>query len=462
MLLKSEERERGNHLIMNVYTYVLKHLDKSLIRPLIITLSVTTSVVVLFIVSDNIQEIPIISGIEESEPSMVLHDSAQTDQIEMKRVPEFWLQPRAFSDGNPVWGPDITTPFEIIWKIDTGRELFAGPVLLDGILYFGGNDGLFRAVSAGNGSFIWSFNINCGICGEAAVDSSMVYFGGQDGYLYALSRKNGSRIWSAGIGYHIFAGTAILSDTLVITGNSAGNIVALRCSDGELVWSDSPGGVVLGPAVSASIIVFTTENGIVAAYNPGGERIWIHDFSGTASAPSISDSCVFVGFSDGTIRSFQLNTGEILWSTDLTSSSIRTVISRPVTVDDQLFAGTCDSRLVCINLSSGDIQWEQNFENWVQVAPIVGKNLIYLPCDDQRLHVIDRFSGTKLDSIEIYGYAGTPPLLADSVLYLGTTSGEFMALRGRFPEETSSDEVQEEVQEEEVQEEEEEIDNENE
>ena len=341
-----------------------------------------------------------------------------------------WPQPRGSASGNSMWGPDLGPPFEELWHLHTGREFFAGPALAGDMIYIGCNDGFFRALDVDNGNVAWSMPTSCGFCGEAAVDSARAYVGGQDGYVYAIDRFSGTREWSAGLGYHIFAGTALAGDSLVVTGNSAGSIAALYRHDGSLCWSDCPGGVILGPAVHDSTIVFTSEAGGVHAYDLcGGER-WAASFAGVASAPSLDPAWVYVGFSDGTVRRLGLLDGRVGWSTDLTSSASRSLVSRPVLTDSMVLVGTCDNRLVCLGRSSGDILWESHFDNWMQVPPAIGDSVAYAPGDDQILHMIDLSTGESMDSLEMDGYAGTPPVVSGDRIFFGTAMGDLYAYRG--------------------------------
>ncbi len=374
------------------------------------------------------------AAVDTSNAEVSLQDSLQSIALLSDPVlPDYWMQGRGTPSGNAGWGgKDISAPFDTLWILDDvgGREFFSAPAHNEGNIYLGCNDGRLRCLDMATGNVKWSFDTPCGICGEPAVDSTMVYFGGQDGTVYALDKNTGVEMWSTALGYHIFCNVAIFSDTLLLTGNSVGRISALDARSGDLIWGDELDGVVLGPVTADSTLVFSTENGDVAAFNSSGRVLWEHSYHSQASPPSASGSSVIVGFSDGYIRNFNLRTGETIFETDITSQPLRCVISRPVIVDSLIFAGTCDSRLVCIGLYSGELVWQQNFENWIQLPPVIGKHSIYVSCDDRRLHVLDKTSGMKLDSIEMGGYSGTAPLLLDNILYYGTTSGEFFALTG--------------------------------
>jgi outer membrane protein assembly factor BamB len=349
-------------------------------------------------------------------------------------LPGLWLQPRGTSMGNASWGPAVTAPFDTVWNVNTGFEFFSAPALCGGDIFIGCNDGRFRRIEVSSGSTVWSYGISCGICGEAAVDSSRVYFGGQDGYVYALDRSSGALEWSAGLGYHVFADVAVLADTLVVTGNSVGQVAALNVSDGSVVWDRTPGGLVLGPCVVDSLVVFSTEDGVVTVYDPSGERLWNRDFPAQASAPSATRHAVYAGFSDGVVRKLDLLSGETVWETDLTSAGGRTVLSRPVVVDSLVLVGSCDSRLVLLDERTGEQRWESEFENWIQVPPAVADSVVFVTGDDQRLHLLDLGTGEALHSMDIGGYSGSAPLYLDGLLIFGTASGELFALRGTAPE----------------------------
>ncbi|NOQ22528.1 MAG: PQQ-binding-like beta-propeller repeat protein [Candidatus Aegiribacteria sp.] len=415
---------------------------------LIIGISLIVALILLFLISMLFNSPGSDGGLGQVVPA----DSSDTetltvieDELFLEEIPEFWLQARALSTGNAGWGPDIVAPFDKLWFIrsNAGREFFSSPAFVDGVLYFGCNDGNLRAVDAAHGSVKWTFATVCGISGEPAVDSTTVYFGGQDGIIYALDRFSGNKRWSAGLGYHVFCNTAILSDTLILTGNSMGKICALNARTGEPVWDDEIGGIILGPVIVDSMAVFSTESGNIVAFDPEGNRLWARDYSSQASPPSADDTGVYAGFSNGVVRKFSLHDGHVMWETDIVSSASRCLLARPVIVGDVVLAATNDGQLISLAASDGTLLWRQNFDNWIQLPPAVGQEMVYVACDDQRMHILDLNTGAKLDSLEMDGYSGTAPLLVNGTLYFGNTSGDFIALRGTVPEEDSLETAEE-------------------
>lgn len=359
----------------------------------------------------------------------------QSESIPAELPPELWLQASGSSSGNPAWAPAIVAPFDTLWSISTGRELFSPPAFSGNMIFIAGNDKVLRGINKLSGSQVWSRTVTCGLSGGVAADSTTVYFSGQDGYMYALNIETGSERWKTGLGYHIFTDACIFSDSIVLAGNSMGSIAALSRNTGALVWSDTMDGLLLGPAVSESIAVFSSEAGAVGAWDMQGNSLWSRGFTSQPSAPSIKSGVVYIGFSTGKILALSLLTGETLWETALENVRGRAVVSRPALVgDSKLVAGTCDGRVFCLESSSGELLWETEFENWITVTPAVCDTIVYASCDDNRIHLLSLNTGLIIDAIETGSYSGTPPVLMGGVLYTGNSAGDFTAIAGSLPD----------------------------
>ncbi len=349
--------------------------------------------------------------------------------------PELWLQAYGSSSGNAAWGNPIVAPFDTVWSISTGRELFSPPAIVGGIIFIAGNDKVLRGINRDSGEQIWSRSVTCGLSGGVAADSTTVYFSGQDGYMYAINSETGSEKWKTGLGYHIFTDACVFCDSLVLAGNSMGSIAALSRRTGALIWSDTLDGLLLGPAVSESIAVFSSEAGAVGAWDIEGNSLWSRGFTSQPSSPSIRSGTVFLGFSSGKVLALSLLTGETLWESALAGVSGRTVVTRPAVVGDSLLvAGTCDGRVFCLSTQTGELVWETEFENWVSVTPAVCDTIVYASCDDNRIHLLSLDSGQAIDTIETGSYSGTPPVIIGGVLYTGNSAGDFTAITGVLPE----------------------------
>ena len=380
-----------------------------------------------------------------SDPAMPLQEPAaevnqavpiveQGTVVPMEQPPDLWLQAYGSSSGNAAWGHPVVAPFDTLWTISTGRELFSTPAFVGDMIFLAGNDKILRGINRDSGLQEWTRTVTCGLSGGVAADSTTIYFSGQDGYVYALNRETGSERWKTGLGFHVFTDACVFCDSLVLAGNSAGSIAALNRENGSLIWSDTMDGLLLGPAASDSIAVFTSEAGSAGAWDISGNSIWSRGFTSQPSSPSIGSGLVFIGFSTGKVLALSLQTGETIWETALDNVQGRAVVSRPALAGDSLLvAGTCDGRVFCLESGNGQLLWETEFENWISVTPAVCDTIVYASCDDNRIHLLSLNTGLPIDAIETGSYSGTSPVIIEGVLYTGNAAGDFTAVRGTSP-----------------------------
>ncbi len=60
------------------------------------------------------------------------------------------------------------------------------PVIADGVVVVGANDGRVSAVALADGALRWEFALGGPVTGSAAIADGMIYVGCEDGTLYAL------------------------------------------------------------------------------------------------------------------------------------------------------------------------------------------------------------------------------------------------------------------------------------
>src|ERR1043166_5727196 len=81
------------------------------------------------------------------------------------------------------------------WKFHTGGMVIGSPVVVNGNVYFGSDDGNFYAVDAETGAQKWVLEARSRIPSTPAVDGGTVYFGVYSGSFLALDAGNGSLKW---------------------------------------------------------------------------------------------------------------------------------------------------------------------------------------------------------------------------------------------------------------------------
>ena len=85
------------------------------------------------------------------------------------------------------------------WKAHLGGQIFASPVVADGIAYIGTTAGTLFAVDLADGSLRWSSALGYPVYASAQVTDDAVFISSDGGYLHRLDRKTGREQWRSSI-----------------------------------------------------------------------------------------------------------------------------------------------------------------------------------------------------------------------------------------------------------------------
>jgi outer membrane protein assembly factor BamB len=179
-----------------------------------------------------------------------------------------------------------------IWKSeDLGGQLVATPVLSDeGLLYVGvfgsvtddqNKTSRLAAVNAADGSTAWWTPVRGWVWAAPVLSDGVLYFGDQEGYIYALDAKEGQPVWSArqldnSAARAIVAAPLIVEDKLYI-GNKAGNLYAINLADGSESWMKPVGGqIYTTPLLVNDLLVIAPMNfeSLLVTFQLNGSPGW--------------------------------------------------------------------------------------------------------------------------------------------------------------------------------------------
>ena len=206
----------------------------------------------------------------DSSPTAGIHP-AKTSSLDRQRLMGLSAEPGTWLTGGRDFQQSHFSPLDQIhtgnvtelgyaWHLDLPSEhgYEATPVMVDGVLYGSGPQGIAFAVDAQSGDLLWQFDpeidpqfmrkVCCGVVNRGvALWGDSVFVGALDGYLFALDRADGSVRWRADTlidrdrGYTI-TGAPYLAGDLVIIGNAGaefdarGYITAYDSTTGEQRW----------------------------------------------------------------------------------------------------------------------------------------------------------------------------------------------------------------------------------
>jgi outer membrane protein assembly factor BamB len=170
---------------------------------------------------------------------------------------------------------------------------------------------------------------------------------------------------------------------VAVFGTSDGQIAALDTGSGELRWvSGVLGEVLAAPAVSATSVAVRSVDGRlrVLDINDGVERWNVEQpvprltLRGT-SAPAISGDTVVAGFDNGRVAAYSLRDGQPRWENVVAPARGRTEVERladvdsPINIVDQdVYTASFNGRTASLALESGQILWSQDVSSYQGLA----------------------------------------------------------------------------------------------
>ena len=83
------------------------------------------------------------------------------------------------------------------------RLQLSSPAVVNGVVYFGSDDGNVYALNASTGAKLWSYATGDGVDSSPAVANGVVYVGSDDGNVYALNASTGAKLWSYATGRRV-------------------------------------------------------------------------------------------------------------------------------------------------------------------------------------------------------------------------------------------------------------------
>lgn len=208
-----------------------------------------------------------------------------------------------------------------------------------------------------------------------------------DGHLVARDLADGTIIWRIDARSSL---TPATSGDMVFTLES-GEIVARHQETGETAWripfSDSRTPLVWD---NSWLIATITSGTVVAIRASDGDVIWRQDVgSEIRGRPVLAADRVYIAGTDRVIA-LQIESGEHLWDRRLGGPP-----NDMLALDDRVYVGSDDNFLYCLKSRDGEIDWRWRTGGDVIGVPLADEHRIYFVSRDNLLRALDRRSGAQ-------------------------------------------------------------------
>ena len=150
---------------------------------------------------------------------------------------------------------------------------------------------------------------------------------------------------------------------------------------------------------------------------------------GFKATPLVTGDAIYIGDEDGILHALDRNTGKRLWKF-ATDAEIAGCVAA---YNDQLLLASHDSFLYCLSVKGEEV-WKFQTNDRVNCSPAIADHFTFLAGCDEHLRVIDLSTGQEFKDVELGAFLIASPAIVQDVLYVGTHTGEVVAMNWRTGE----------------------------
>lgn len=238
----------------------------------------------------------------------------------------------------------------------------------------------------------------------------------------AYEQSSGQELWRIPIPHGVEASGTAIRDRLFI-GSNNGKMYSIDLSAGTVLWTfDTKSEAVAEPLLVDGVLYFVSGSQSLFALDAvSGKQLWTYNRQDTAnlmtirggSRPAMSAGMLYVGFSDGSLVSFNAKTGTQQWEITLNRNSrFKDIDSSPVVDGDYLYISSYDDKLYCVSKSKGEIIWGVK-GGGISTPVLSGDRIIFGSSKSEMIALY------KKDGKEAWRFKSDNGIMTDPVLYKG-------------------------------------------
>jgi outer membrane protein assembly factor BamB len=199
----------------------------------------------------------------------------------------------------------------------------------------------------------------------------------------------------------IFTGPCLINDSLVVFGNSSGDVRAVAIGTGTVMWTSRFAAPVYStPVYYRGVVAFGTVDGKITGVDAGsGKQKWSITSGRPVLAEGIAeDGNLYIGAGDRDFYKIDMQSGKVLWKFSNVAGLIQ---GKPALSDDCVIFGAWDRHLYCLNKDDGSLRWKWNNDKPQQlyspgnIVPVVSGNTVFIVAPDRFMTAINIETGKE-------------------------------------------------------------------
>jgi outer membrane protein assembly factor BamB len=212
-----------------------------------------------------------------------------------------------------------------MWQLRIDAKVESSPVVIGQVAYFGATDGRLFAVDVQTGRIRWAYDTGGRINSSPSVWGRRICITTYAGSIFCLDRLTARKLWDVYIKrnfvqYESFYASPSTDGLRLFTISRSGKVVAVRASDGQVLWTHELNSYGYStPAVARGRVFVGDFNGYLHCYDAAtGDQIWQHYVGGRILGPAlVVGPLVFFSTLEKHTYAVRLSDGQLVWHTNI-------------------------------------------------------------------------------------------------------------------------------------------------
>ena len=333
----------------------------------------------------------------------------------------------------------------ILWISEIGDCSHSSPVVVNGKVFVGSDDGKIYCLNENDGSRIWVYETGGSVQSSPAVVDGMVFVGSTIGF-YAFHEEDinndgiGDLIWKNLTIKDLWSSPVVTNGKVFVGAVNTGNkFYCLDENTGNLIWSyETRGRCQTSPAVTdGKVFISPFWGGYIYCLDENtGNLIWKYKIGGYegASSPTVVNDRVFVASYPGKVFCIDENYGSYIWSSETGGNS---AYSTPAVAYGKVFVGSADGKTYCLDEITGQKLWSHETGGGYPVlsSPAVADGLVFVGSPDNKIYALSESNGDIVWSYATGDSVSSSPAIAKGKMFVGSSDGKVYCF-GSKPKET--------------------------
>ncbi len=318
------------------------------------------------------------------------------------------------------------------WSFQAAKGIVSSPVVADGRVYFGCDDGQVHCLESSSGKLLWAHPTGDVIEAPPLVSEGLVFVGSSDFFFYALDARTGELRWKHETGDKILGGANTVrvgDETRVVVGSYDSSLYCFAAASGEQRWSYGTGNYVNGtPAVLEDRVVFggcdTFVHVVSASTGQALAKIALGQDANVAGSAALRDGRAYLGHYGNAFVCVDLARQELLWSYP---DPKHPFFSSPAVSGERVVFGGRDKHLHCARAEDGEPLWKFPARRKVDGSPVIVGDEVVFGSGDGRLVVLDLAEGRERWSVDLGAEIASSPAVAGGWIFVTALDGRVFA-----------------------------------